>query len=897
MTWRRWVRQTVAALVVALAPALLPSAAAADVSDDVAAGLGDFGACLEGAGEGDMVVLLDQSGSLETTDPDNGRRVAAMNLMDGLVRYAEAKGASLDVLVAGFAADFEEIGEWTAVGPSTHAQLREAVDLATRELVPLDTDYVNALEGARQALADHRAGASSPRGCQSVVWFSDGRHVIDVRDGADEEKEFGTEKPYAPGADLTTEGGADEARSKGEEELCRPAGVGDQLRSAGITMIGIGLSSESAGGASADDFDLMRDVTVGDGCGDVTEPAGVFHPASSIEELIGALDALAQGGPALPSSGPQAICHGGVCPEGTSEFTLDDSISSVHIFGLTDVAGTHAVLVRPDGQELVLAAEGQAVDGPATVNWLTPKSFTIDLAKARFTDSWSGQWRIAIIDPASTAQDGETQLTIHLSSSIETRWPSELSQLARAGEILEGVQLELVDSDSEESIDPSAILGSIEVDATIVDAGGTRFGFLDDAGAESIADPVSVDLRDAVPGPATVEISTTITTASASREDGTLAPGSRLDPRESSTSFELAPAAGFPALPEIVDFGILDGELTGDGEIVVTGPGCVWLDLDATSVVGAPSLAGLAAVDAEAVSEATCISVPEGKTGTVPVSLTVEDFANGAVSGELSVVTAPLDELTRTQPVPVEFRADLRKPLDAETAWLVAMLAALAGLIPPLAILYGFKWLTARIPKGTYRIAVVNGVIDRNGRTELELPNESDIAMVRGGERSITTGPYRLVAHMSASPFGRTRVLLEGADAASVSSAIPSHVGTRAVLPQDINNRWVAVADHGGDSDTVTVILMLGRSRQQWEGLVAEARADVAGAVREVVNETDRAAPGRGSQAGKTGGPGRGESQVPGTSGAWDGTPSRGHGPAANTPWSTGQDSPKNAGW
>jgi hypothetical protein len=895
---RRFVRLSLAALAVAATSVVIPLGASADqddVREDVAAGLGDFGACLDGSGEGSLVLLLDKSSSLEDTDPQNGRRVAAVNLMEGLTRYTETRDAPLDVLVAGFAADFEKVGEWTAADAQNLDQLTADVDAATGRTVTVDTDYVNALEGARQALADKASDGGSARGCEAIVWFSDGKHFIDTRTSDAQSEEFGAEKPYAPGADLRTQDGSEQARQSGEAELCRPAGVGDQLRSAGITLIGVGLSAE--GGASAADFELMRNVTEGTECGDVTEPPGVFHPASSIEELIGALDALAQSGSPLPSQGPRDICQGGVCAEGASEFTLDDSITSVHILALTDVAGTHAVLVQPDGQEVALPGAGESYDGPAAVSWLTPKSLTIDLARSDFDEVWSGPWRIAVVDPSSKSQGEQADLTIHLSSSIETRWPTDLSRLARAGEVLEGVQLDLVDSASGETIDPASILGSIAVDGTIVDAAGTRFDFLEQADASSIAVPVSVDLADAVPGPARVEIRTTITTASATRDDGTKAEGSRLEPRESSTAFNLAPAADFPALDPVVDFGTLDGALTAEAAVRVTGPGCVWLNLDATTVAAAPSLAGAAAIESPASTEATCVSVPAGQNAEVPVSLAVDDYANGAVSGTLSVVTAPLDELTRTSTVPVEFRADLRKPVDAGTAWLVAALFFVGGLLPPLAILYGVKWRTARIPQGTYRIAVVRAVIDHNGRADVELPNESDIAMVRGGDRAIPAGPYRLAAHMSPSPFGRTKVLLEGTDAPSVSSALPARVGTRAVLPQDIINRWVAVADQGVGAQVVTVILVLGKSRQQWDMLVNDARANVGRAVRDLQSEVAADDPavepetrvGAGvstaAHSQKSGAP----------SDPWAGPASRERG--RETPWSAGPDSSKNSGW
>lgn len=54
-----------------------PAAPAAPPAPASTPGLSEFGACLSGHGQGSVVLLVDQSGSMRQTDPDQGRVKAA----------------------------------------------------------------------------------------------------------------------------------------------------------------------------------------------------------------------------------------------------------------------------------------------------------------------------------------------------------------------------------------------------------------------------------------------------------------------------------------------------------------------------------------------------------------------------------------------------------------------------------------------------------------------------------------------------------------------------------------------------------------------------------------------------------------------------------------------------
>jgi len=110
----------VAALCMALL-GLLGSAPAVSASPDKPSdqqtGLSEFGSCLSGGGKGSLVMLMDQSGSLQKTDPDKARVTAAQYLAARLASFSTTKGITLDVRVAGFASSYAGAGDWTSLTP------------------------------------------------------------------------------------------------------------------------------------------------------------------------------------------------------------------------------------------------------------------------------------------------------------------------------------------------------------------------------------------------------------------------------------------------------------------------------------------------------------------------------------------------------------------------------------------------------------------------------------------------------------------------------------------------------------------------------------------------------------------------------------------------------------
>jgi hypothetical protein len=205
-------------------------------------------------------VLVDVSNSLNRTDRDN-RRVPALNAALGaflsLTRpTAGGSGASVDVQLSSFGADYQVESPWIPLTSDSLPGLLESVQLFERRNVADQTDYVNALQGALNSLAAQAAAQTAAGGevCRAIVWFTDGEYAIG--NGA-----VGS-KTYAPGLDM------DAATAAGRDALCDRDGIADQLRVAGVVNIAVGLTDMASPVEAAKTLSPIRDIAIGTGqCG------------------------------------------------------------------------------------------------------------------------------------------------------------------------------------------------------------------------------------------------------------------------------------------------------------------------------------------------------------------------------------------------------------------------------------------------------------------------------------------------------------------------------------------------------------------------------------------------------------------------------------------------------
>jgi len=864
---------SIGASALAFGAAAPSSTPAASVLPTDASGLLDYGACLAAEGEGDLLLLIDESASLRQNDPQDARVTAAIYLARRLAEVTTSAEIDLDVSVAGFASEYDMALDWTQLDAAGLPAVEAAVGTFAARDAGMDTDYWNALEGTRRALADHATAAGGARRCQAVAWFSDGQFDIEARDTAARREKYGTAKVYAPGVDLRTLDGAVAAEEAGRASICRPAGLADQLRASGVWTLGVGLV---AGESSGQDFSFMRSIATGADdagatCGQIQNPPpGEFALASDIDELLFAFDRFANPGRA-PLEQTAGVCQASVCSEQAHRFVLDASISGVHILGTSDVDGVRAVLVAPTGEQVPLdrVTTGQATDTRVndvliSYTWQSEHTVTIDLSREDPGAGWPGPWSVIFVDDTASSPEGQSRSNIHITGNLVPTLTAP-SGTVRAGESATGFRLGLADTSGEE-VDPATLLGQAVASVELVSPGGDTTPIADAVSGEGWAQELALDLTSAAPGEYTVRVQLRITTAAATLADGTTLPGTALSPQRVDVPLTVLPPADFPAVGGRIDFGIAEGPARLTAQLPVTGPGCVWIQEGTEDLLAFPTEAGRITVTADASSSGSCVEVGEGDEATIALELTTQEAGNGSVNGTLTVTLAPLDDLSRTTTVALPFSADLRHPINQSTWVLGLVLALLLGPGIPIAILYLIKIVGARIPPRALfaqaiPVTVREGTVLRDG-APFALRDSDLVELVRlsaRGARSAAAAGVTLRTHVGLSPFAPPAVVVEapGRIGSSSTHARPHGRTRQARLPLAVHNTWAVLVDPGDPPDAAVVVLLVGAdaSTERRRDLVDDLTRKVPDRFRDLRRMLDDAPPPADGRGGRHAGP------------------------------------------
>ncbi|MEZ0362976.1 VWA domain-containing protein [Mycobacterium sp. pUA109] len=777
------------------------------------AGADRFGACLASQKAGDLLILVDESGSLKSTDAQAARVQAAKYLVDTLGRYADRSHSKLDVAIAGFSDSYAVQADWAPLSEGTADSVKNNLDTLARRNDGLDTDYWLALDGARQTLASHAQG--DPNRCQAISWFSDGKIDYSPRAGS---------KPYAPDVDLGTQAGVDEMINRATEGICRDGGVADQLRSDGIVMLGVGLGDQAASNA---DFDVMSAIATGTGlngksCGSIKTPKpGDFYPVSNIDQMLFAFDAL-NPDPHIDDTKP--VCQQGqVCQEARHNFVLDRSVKAVNILGSGGVPGIVPYLIAPSGQQLQLPKEEgkkqATLDGmPVQFEWQSDSAQTVSIQSAD-SPAWPGQWAIVYVDTTGQHGDAVSRVNIHISTDIFPALQADPDSPWRAGQVMKGVKFGLVDG-AGTPIDPATLAGDAMMSASLAVDGGAPVEVLTSVPKTAIGNPIDVDLTKVKPGAATLRMSLVITTAPAVDPQGAqIAPGTKLSPQQVDSPMQILPKVGLPVPGQHIDFGDVQGTKGTTAQLEVTGPGCVWIaDGEASKVVAGPEGIGTVSVTSSSSGPGNCLKVDKDQKASLPVTLHTERDGHGGLNGSVPVHIAPQDKPDDAQTVDVTFSASMTKPLSTTNFVLVFIAALLLGPGIPLALLYAAKWYTGKIP-GVPMLAeripveVDSGAVRRNGEpfamadTDLVTP----VPGLAGGARQLTVHGVQFSTVNGRSPFGTAHVKVTAPGYLSAGSDIPATdaSGVHAVLPLAVHGKWVLLHNPGGAENRAEVLLMV----------------------------------------------------------------------------------------
>src|SRR5258705_2122149 len=188
-----------------------------------------FGRCLASQKAGDLLLLFDESSSLQSTDPQAARVQAARYLLQTLGKYADRFGANLEVVSAGFSDPFAPEHNWTKLTGSSADELGTELSSIATKNTGIDTDYWLALDGARQELASRGPGPNGGQRCQAIAWVSDGK--VDFTPPP-------TSKPYADRVQLDSPTGIDDSTKPAADSDFRPGGLDDQLRFSRVITLG-----------------------------------------------------------------------------------------------------------------------------------------------------------------------------------------------------------------------------------------------------------------------------------------------------------------------------------------------------------------------------------------------------------------------------------------------------------------------------------------------------------------------------------------------------------------------------------------------------------------------------------------------------------------------------------
>ena len=782
-----------------------------------------LGACFSARKAGDLLLLIDQSGSLQKTDPAGLRVTAANYLLTQLTRYSEKADVALDVAVSGFDATYVPTVAWQRLTASSLPGLRAGVQAFAERNDGLDTDYAEALSGVRDDLRSRQRGAAGPR-CQAVVWLSDGQFDIDPRRGSD-----GNTKPYAPGLTIEDADSAAAALAAGKQALCRPGGVIDQLRSTGALTFAVGL------GADPSTFQLMSAAATGRGtpaCGKpTTEVVGDFRLASDVEGMIFALDKLGQPGTSSLDL-TSGVCQKTACASERHDFVLDGSVRSVHILAGADTPGIDVVLSPPGGGPAIrfhradgqLASDLTVADQRVIGLWISNQTLQLDLSRA--SDSgWEGQWSVVFVDPTGTTTDARARTQIAITGDL---LPALLGNppVLRSGDPAT-LRLGLMSDATNQPVPATSVLGKALLSAVLVNGDGSTRTLVDKMAPATLAADTAVDLKGVAPGPATLRMTLSVQTLGLPAADGRPAvPGTQLADRQVDVPLTILSPFDFPSVVSTtVDFGKHEGTGPFPGTVVVKGPGCVWLG---PATVGAsPDGVRSATITSTAAAAGSCLRVAKDATATLPLLLRTDGTGNGTVAGKLVVQLAPVDAPERALPGTLTFAADLQRPVNTTVALGVFVLALLLGIGLPLAFLYLAKRYVAKMPGegllvGTLPVHVTGRSVLRGGQPFTFAAKDLDFVPVpEKGTRRLRLAGLDLRSHTGWSPTSTGYTLVQP----EAGAVLTSHGADR--LPLAVHNTWVALVSLPG-LDDVRVVPLLSAN-----GTNADSNARLAGQVRD----------------------------------------------------------------
>ncbi|HSL56307.1 MAG TPA: hypothetical protein VK866_00535 [Acidimicrobiales bacterium] len=708
----------VAAPVAAVGAVAAPPATAIVPTQVPDAGVGDpalarLASCVRDTGHLLVVFLIDESGSLRQTDPDDQRVAAAASALANLASLAvsEAGGEppAIEVLLAGFSASYTPISGWEPLAPDTVDDLTaRAGEFADRD-AGLDTDFVLAFDGARADLASRadEIAATGPVPCQQVLLFTDGRFDIEAR-SAEQAELLGATKPYAPDLPLTDPANVEPVIAAGRERLCGIGGTMDGLRQAGAVTTTIALT----GSIDPVDQDFLRAVSTGSAEGQTCgtdpgdTPVGTFIPAASLGELVLAFEQVVDevgGGTALPPPGVP-VCADEPCVEGTRTLTVDPEVRRVVLRAALVDEASRLELALPGGTVVLddrVDAPRPAGDVTVDVTWLTPTVVRVEALRPDDGAGWDGTWEIVEVAPAAAAAERLADVRV-------THFPGVFPEVVGDPVLLTGrptpIEVALT-GPSGQRLDP-ATSGDRVVVTAVAELPG--------------ADPLTVTLAPGdgdtlvgeitVPADTDVEGLALVVSVAVTTSDGAV-----LAPVSTTTDLVVASLQTRPVLSTSgIDLQVEGARATSVIEVVAA-PGadaCVWLS-GTDLVTDAGTAVAVLADGASALD--SCVVVPAGTAAALPLVIDLGEAGAGRWVGSVTVALGTtVDEVADSVDVPVA--VETIAPVDTTRRWALFAGLVAGGVLLPLLGAWLLDVIRGRFrPPATLEVADVAVVVRSDG--------------------------------------------------------------------------------------------------------------------------------------------------------------------------------------
>jgi hypothetical protein len=645
----------------------LPAATAISTAGQT--GLEQIAGCLSSKSDLQALLVVDESGSLKGSDPNNQRAPILADVLTSLGNLSTQKLTTqqrrVDVAVSTFAVGYSPWIDWTTLNPARASELAKKV----RNEIPKrndgnGTNHPAALAGARQTLAQgaSRFGNEDPP-CKILLFFTDGQLDISDDDSVD-----------------------DAAAIK----VCEPKGTVSGLRNDSVNIVTIFLSSptapDQAGLAKGSKF--LRGISEGNGggtpptCGvyplPETASQGVFleGSADALSSLFGTVVAVGSGGTQI--SGLKGSPVSLRVDKGVSSFRVIAPASQ----GLSLTSPSGAVLNVQSG-----GGGGAVGDTTAEVSWVG-SSATISVPITTQTGNWvltrqgeSKEFSFFLFSGVQIALD-DGKLVVDQPATITGRIVDQNSQTADLS-VYSSAQIKGENVQSDGTKAPIAL---------VLNQDGTFTGTF-------------------TPTSTSTQITFNIDLSLVTKNIDNGGPGQQLANVVRTFVQPVRLAEVFPTIdPATLTLSALNGKKgVAQGAISVKGSP----QGDSQICLGKTSFVGLDDPEALVVTgDNGCVPVAANEAKTIAIEVrNAKSAFSGQVQGAIpleitSAGSAAVPAIKRNQEIPVTFVSLI--PIDEPLRWQLFLFLVVVGLLLPLLILDRTNRANARFLLEDQRQAIID---------------------------------------------------------------------------------------------------------------------------------------------------------------------------------------------